>query len=269
MARFVLRGSILKIILIAFCLLGSAFILTPAALAQHGGGGHAGGGHMGGGGHFGGGGHVGAPHIFAPRASHAMISRPRGSVGPLPEGAGTRAFRFQQRPIYVFRHPRFFGPTFYRFGFGLGFNSLWWPTCDPFWGWGFNCFGWPSSGFGYGFGYGYGYGNYVPPQTYDYPVYLYSGEGRELPQLYLKDGTVYDVTDYWFVDGQIHFTLIEEGGAKSVEQVIDLDELDLQRTIDVNTQRGFRFVLRNEPAEQYLKDHPGLPPPVVPPPKNK
>jgi hypothetical protein len=258
MARFVLRGSILKRIFIAFCL-GSTFVLTPVALAQHGGG------HMGGGGHFGGGGRVGAPHGFAPRASHATISQPRGSPGPPPAGAGTRAFRFQQRPIYVFRYPRFFGPPFYRFGFGLGFNSLWWPACDPFWGWGINCYGLPF----YGFGYGYGYGNYAPPQAYDYPVYLYSGDGRELPQLYLKDGTVYSVNDYWFVDGQIHFTLIEEGGTKSVEQVIDFDELDLQRTIDDNTQRGFRFVLRNEPAEQYLKDHPDLTPPVVPPPKNK
>jgi hypothetical protein len=51
--------------------------------------------------------------------------------------------------------------------------------------------------------------------------------------------------------------------------VIDLDELDLQQTIDVATQRGFRFMLRNEPMEQYLQHHPDLTPPVAPPPKDK
>jgi hypothetical protein len=98
-------------------------------------------------------------------------------------------------------------------------------------------------------------------------VYLYSGEGRELAQLYLKDGTVYYVTDYWLLDGQMHFTIIDEAATKSVEQVIDFDELDLQKTIDVATRRGFRFMLRNEPAEQYLQDHPDLTPPVAQPPR--
>lgn len=91
------------------------------------------------------------------------------------------------------------------------------------------------------------------------------GEGHELPQLYLKDGTAYSVTDYWLVNGQMHFTMVEESGTKTVEQVIDFDELDLQKTIDVNTQRGFHFMLRNQPAEQYLRDHPDVGPPVGPP----
>jgi hypothetical protein len=73
------------------------------------------------------------------------------------------------------------------------------------------------------------------------------------------------VTDYWLVDGRIHFTILEEGGTKSVEHVVPFNELDLQRTIDVNTQRGFRFVLRNESLEQYLWDHPdSSPPPAAP-----
>ncbi len=63
--------------------------------------------------------------------------------------------------------------------------------------------------------------------------------------------------------------MLEEGGTKSVEHAIGFDELDLQKTIDVATQRGFRFVLRNEPLKQYLQDHTDLTPPVAPPPKNK
>ena len=55
--------------------------------------------------------------------------------------------------------------------------------------------------------------------------------------------------------GELHFKIVEENGTKVVEHEIDFGLLDLQKTIDVNTQRGFRFVLCNEPLEQYLKDH--------------
>jgi len=36
------------------------------------------------------------------------------------------------------------------------------------------------------------------------------------------------------------------------------EQLDLQKTIDMNAQAGFRFVLRNEPIEENLKDHPDV-----------
>jgi hypothetical protein len=89
-------------------------------------------------------------------------------------------------------------------------------------------------------------------------VYVYGEERPDLPQLFLKDGTVLNVTDYWLVDDQLHFAMIEEEeyGTKPAEHVIPFDALDLQMTIDANTRRGFRFVLRNEPLEQYLRDHP-------------
>jgi hypothetical protein len=101
------------------------------------------------------------------------------------------------------------------------------------------------------------------PQVYETPVYDY-GEERTLPRLYLKDGTIVSVTDYWLVDDQLHFT-IQEDDEKPVEQAIPFDELDLQKTVDANTRRGFRFVLRDEPFEQYLRDHPDGAPPAVPP----
>jgi hypothetical protein len=174
---------------------------------------------------------------------------------------GTPDFRFRQRSVNIFRRRAFFGAPFFSFGAGWGFNSFWWPTCGPFWGWGFDCYALPF--------YGYGFENYVtvPPPTYEYAPYPFAAEERELVWLYLKDGTVYRGSDYWFVNGRIHFNMVEEGGAKSVEQVIDFDELDLQRTIDVNTRRGFRVVMRNEPWEQYLRDHPDLTPPDLQPPK--
>jgi hypothetical protein len=101
--------------------------------------------------------------------------------------------------------------------------------------------------------------------VYEAPAFVYGEERPDLPQLFLKDGTILNVTDYWLVDGQLHFTMIEEEGAKPTEHAIPFDALDLQTTVDVNTQKGFRVMLRNEPFEQYVRDHPEGPPPVLPP----
>jgi hypothetical protein len=72
----------------------------------------------------------------------------------------------------------------------------------------------------------------------------------------MKDGTLYFVTDYWLVNGELHFKNLEDNGTKVVEHTVDFDQLDLQKTIDINTARGFRFVLRNEPLQEYLLHHP-------------
>jgi hypothetical protein len=163
-------------------------------------------------------------------------------------------------PIFV--SPIFIAPFFpgFGFGFGFGFNSFWPSYCGPALFWNFGC----GVGPGYGYGLGY-YGPYTGPSysneqpsyagpSYPAPVY-YGGSERDLVELFLKDGTVYDVLDYWVVDNQLHFTM-NEGSDTPVEHVISLDDLDMQKTIDVNTQRGFTFMLRNEPIDQYLQDHP-------------
>jgi hypothetical protein len=165
----------------------------------------------------------------------------------------------------------FDGPFF----FGGAFNSFWWPPCGPFWGPG--CGFSPFYGYG-GYGYGsdfengspmYGSGTQGTAQGYDNPPFLYGQGARDLVELFFKDGTVFDVRDYWLVDGQIHFTTLDEGGTKLVENVRDFDALNLQTTIDVNTERGFKFTLRNEPLEQYLRNHPDTSPQHgLNPPKN-
>ncbi len=283
MARFFLRGSILrKIMLVAFGVLACAWLQTPVALAQHGGGG----GH-GGGGHFGGGGaHVSAPHGSAP-AGHGPASGFRGSAAALPGArfnAGSFRFRphpihprpFPPRPFPIFGFPVFFDGPFF---FGGAFNSFWWPPCGPFWGPG--CSFSPFYGYG-GYGYGCDFGNDwntygsgglgaqgTAPGYDNPPPFLYGQGARDLVELFLKDGTVFDVRDYWLVDGQIHFTTLDDRGTKLVEQVRDFDDLNLQTTIDVNTERGFRFTLRNEPLEQYLRNHLDTSPQDSPnPPKN-
>jgi hypothetical protein len=100
----------------------------------------------------------------------------------------------------------------------------------------------------------------MSPAAVREPVDLYGGEERGLIGLYRNDGSVW--CDRLLVcERDILFTMVEEGGNRAVEHVIPFDELDLQRTIDVNTRRGFRMVLRDEPWQQYLKDHPDLTPP--------
>jgi hypothetical protein len=79
------------------------------------------------------------------------------------------------------------------------------------------------------------------------------------PQLVFNDGTTYSVMDYWRVDDLLYFITLEDGGARSVEHTVPFADLDVQRTSDANTARGFRFIVRGEPIEQWLRDHPPVP----------
>jgi len=267
MARFFLPSLILKKFLtLASCVLFIAFTQPPPAFGQHAPG------------HFGGvGGHVFAPApIYRAPLLHAPISPPSVYVAPrfAAFGTGRLLLRTQPahrgRPVFpIIGPPFFFGWPFWGFGLawgfpgyglGFGFNYCYWMDCSLFWNWQFTP---PSQPFY----------EYTPPPpvapTYLYPIYEYGAERRDSPQLFLKDGAVYNVIDYWRVDDQLHFTIIEPGSAKPVEHVIPLDQLDLNKTIDVNTARGFRFVMRDEPMEQYQQDHPNQVPPAWPVPNNQ
>ena len=59
--------------------------------------------------------------------------------------------------------------------------------------------------------------------------------------LFLKDGTVYAITDYWIATTSS--TTSHYGG----ENFIPLDQLDMQRTVDVNAKRGINITLRPTP----------------------
>jgi hypothetical protein len=183
-----------------------------------------------------------SPIIHAP-VSAARISGP-SSAGE-PGMAGFRPPRRPRRPfppvLVAYESPFLVGGPFW------GLNSCWWATCDLFW----------SSTLAYSTVSSPVSANSIS-QVYEAPVYVYGEEGSDLPQLLLKDGTVLDVTDYWLVDAQLHFAMIDGAGAKPAQQVIPFDALDLQATVDANTRRGFRFMLRNEPFEQYIQDHPEL-----------
>jgi hypothetical protein len=244
------RGSILKKFLIVVSCTLPVCVPTTLALAQYPAVRTAG----------------GAVHISAPPISHVPISSapiirapiftPRISVAPSAGALGRPGFRFPPRPIRPFppvligyESPFLLGGPFW------GLNPCWWATCDLFWSWTLGDTTVSS-----------GPTNYIS-RVYETPVYVYGEERPDLPQLFLKDGTILNVTDYWLVDDQLHFTIIEENGTKPAEQVIPFDALDLQTTVDANTRRGFRFMLRNEPFEQYLRDHPEGPPNIVTPPR--
>ena len=204
--------------------------------------------------------HTSPPPIFHTSVSpapiiHVPIPSARPLVSSLGGALGAARVRPPFRPprpfppvLVVYAPPVFLGAPFW------GLNSCWWGSCDLFWPWtlGYTTVSSP------------GPISYVFP-VYETPVYSYGEERPERPQLLLKDGTILNVTDYWLVDDQLHFTMIEEDGGKPAEHVIPFDTLDLQKTVDVNTGRGFRFVLRNEPFEQYVRDHPEGSPPVITP----
>jgi hypothetical protein len=201
----------------------------------------------------------GTPISPAPIVHASIIHTPMSSARTTIEStaggaASTVRFRSPRRPIR--RFPSVW--AVYEFPSPLepfwGWNSCWSATCDLFWSWTLD-YATVSPG----------PANYVL-QASETPVYVYGEERLDLPQLFLKDGTILNVTDYWLVDNQLHFTMIEEYDGKATEHVIPFDALDLQTTVDVNTRRGFRFMLRNEPFEQYLRDHPEGPPPVIAPP---
>ena len=208
-------------------------------------------------------------------------------------GAPPHVPRFPPRqPVFFFPFfgfggcfgPFFFGcgagfyPSFYGFGYGY---------CDPFWG----CPG----GFGYGGYYNGGYyGNQIyndstsgsgyesapsnefNPSRYAYPpeepAYVGGGLSSDTSVvLFLKDGTVYAITDYWVADNKLHY-VTNYGG----ENAIDLDTIDMQRTVDVNAKRGVTITLRPTPQTQTAPDvqpppdaapAPNAPPPANPPPQ--
>jgi hypothetical protein len=61
--------------------------------------------------------------------------------------------------------------------------------------------------------------------------------------LQLRDGSMYGLVAYWVEDGQLHYTTTY-GGQNSLE----LDRIDLEQTLQLNAERGIRFVLhRNTP----------------------
>jgi len=184
------------------------------------------------------------PPVYHAPVYHVPISVPRISAGSSAGALGGSWFHPPRRPIRPFPpvvvvyYPLLIGPA------QLWQFDSWWASYELLW-----AFGDSTAPY-----YQYSPPNYVVAPQYEPAVY--GEESEDLPQLNLKDGSILSVTDYWVVEGRLHFTMIEQEGAKPVEHDIPFEALDLQKTIDANTRRGFRFMLRNEAFEQYVRDHP-------------
>jgi hypothetical protein len=224
---------------------------------------------------------AGAPHAGAPigsaPAGRAPMARPpvmrlprppvtRGYFVP-PFRAGGRvaarhSFAFLRRPIGFPPRPGqpiFIGVGFFWFGYPYwGFLT---PGCNPFWAWpwvyGCSSFGyWDGySGFGPAFdssAYGQDNEEETGQQAQEPETFAWSPPPESSPEeieaekpitvLFLQNGAVYAITDYWIQDGKFYYAT-SYGGQNS----INLDDIDLQKTVEVNAKRGVEFILKPSP----------------------
>ncbi len=61
--------------------------------------------------------------------------------------------------------------------------------------------------------------------------------------LYFKNGAMVTATDFWIEDDKLHYAIGDAG-----EITINLDQLDLQRTVQENAKRGIQFTLKAGPG---------------------
>ncbi len=146
------------------------------------------------------------------------------------------------------------------FGFGWGWNSWWggpsFGWWDPFWfdpwWWGSGPYGYYSPSPAYNYSAPSDYGNYSSSS----PSYSTPDSDANSPssnvtadtsvsivpalRLYLKNGAAFDVTDYWFADNKLNYVTMDGS-----EFGIEMDQLDLQRTVDENAKHGVQFTLKS------------------------
>jgi hypothetical protein len=83
----------------------------------------------------------------------------------------------------------------------------------------------------------------LAPDTNSYSNTANVAESAPSVLLYLKDGTTLVAWDYWVADGKLHYSL-RYGG----QSALDMNDLDLQRTVDENAKRGVQFRLKPQPV---------------------
>jgi len=182
-------------------------------------------------------------------------------------------------------------------GFGFGGWGFGWPwfgfgLWDPFWyspWWGVG----PAYGYGY-YGYPgsdvYGYpapGYYAPDDNSNPPAEqdnqydqdnsgatngnwaTPNGPSPSIAQnpgnlavpvlIYMKNGSVLTVRDYWMIDGDLHYILMS-----GVQRTVNLDLVDLPRTNTENAKSGVRFIFKSEPSVTAPEPDGSTTPPAQP-----
>lgn len=196
--------------------------------------------------------------FFRPFVFNPVLSNPAFFFRFHPIGGCFTAFN-----CFGFGRP-FFNPFFFGFGFG--------PCFTGGIGCGFGPFGFGDLGFngfgGFGFG-GGGNGWFYPPAP-EIPALPVNPAQENAPlnfapnyyfvpevpaetenaqkstvKLVLKDGTIFDVYSYWLDNNQLFYIT-----TYNIKTSIPVDDLDLQKTVDLNQKLGVTFTLSNKPPDQ-------------------
>lgn len=109
------------------------------------------------------------------------------------------------------------------------------------------------------------FGDYLPNTNYA-PSYTFEPEPLPVPEeapsangsetqpvvnLVLKDGTVFGVTSYWLLNDRLFYITTYK-----IQSSIPIDQLDLQKTVDMNWKRGVAFTLTPQAPDQEPQQNP-------------
>lgn len=111
------------------------------------------------------------------------------------------------------------------------------------------------------------FGDYLPNTNYA-PSYAFGPEPLPVPEeappsanasevvqpvvnLVLKDGTVFGVTSYWLLNDRLFYITTYQ-----IQSSISIDQLDLQKTVDMNWKRGVAFTLTPQAPDQEPQKNP-------------
>ena len=166
-----------------------------------------------------------------------------------------------------------------------GWDPFWY---DPWWNWGAGYYGYPTNNY-YIYNDG-GSDNYAPQdnspappdqedqyQNQNEPNYQSEPNGNwvtpnETPNeaqpstnpgapslavpvlIYMKNGSVVAVRDYWMIDNELHYILMN-----GVQRQVDLDRVDLARSNAENAKSGVKFIFKSEPSAPPANEAPAPP----------
>lgn len=86
-------------------------------------------------------------------------------------------------------------------------------------------------------------GNWITPNGPS-PALAPNSANLSVPVLiYMKNGAVLTVRDYWMIDGELHYVLMS-----GVQRTTNLERVDLPRTNTENAKSGVKFIFKSEPS---------------------
>jgi hypothetical protein len=97
-------------------------------------------------------------------------------------------------------------------------------------------------------------GNWVTPNEPGESPAPHSTELTVPVLIYMKNGTVRTVRDYWMLDGELHFILMN-----GTQHSVDLEQVDLPRTNTENAKSGVKFIFKSAPSVTSPDDQPDPP----------